>query len=70
MKNYNREVRPVINASTPVVVHVGITLTQIFDMVRGAATICQKTIRQTIGPKLISKVRVIHLVQIIIKRFF
>jgi hypothetical protein len=33
MKNYNREVRPVVNASTPVVVHVGITLTQIFDMV-------------------------------------
>jgi hypothetical protein len=34
MKNYNREVRPVVNASTAVVVHVGITLTQIFDMVR------------------------------------
>ena len=33
MKNYNREVRPVVNASTAVVVHVGITLTQIFDMV-------------------------------------
>ena len=33
MENYDREVRPVINASQAVVVRVGITLTQIFDMV-------------------------------------
>merc|ERR1719495_784034 len=32
MSNYDREVRPVYNASHPVVVRVGITLTQIFDM--------------------------------------
>ena len=34
MANYDREVRPVYNASQAVVVRVGITLTQIFDMVR------------------------------------
>ena len=33
MANYDREVRPVYNASQAVVVRVGITLTQIFDMV-------------------------------------
>ena len=33
MSNYDREVRPVYNASQKVVVRVGITLTQIFDMV-------------------------------------
>jgi len=32
MSNYDREVRPVYNASQKVVVRVGITLTQIFDM--------------------------------------
>ena len=31
--NYDREVRPVYNASKAVVVRVGITLTQVFDMV-------------------------------------
>lgn len=35
LRNYDRRVRPVVNASTPVIIHVGITLTQIFDMVRG-----------------------------------
>ena len=34
MSNYDREVRPVFNVSETVQVHVGITLTQIFDMVR------------------------------------
>lgn len=33
MENYDREVRPVYNATKAVVVKVGITLTQIFDMV-------------------------------------
>ena len=33
MQNYDREVRPVINVSTAMKVKVGITLTQIFDMV-------------------------------------
>lgn len=33
MENYDKEVRPVINASKAVEVRVGITLTQIFDMV-------------------------------------
>ena len=33
MENYDREVRPVYNASHAVEVKVGITLTQIFDMV-------------------------------------
>lgn len=33
MKNYDRDVRPVINVNDNVTVHVGITLTQIFDMV-------------------------------------
>ena len=32
MKNYEKSVRPVINSSTTVVVRLGITLTQIFDM--------------------------------------
>ena len=30
---YERTVRPVRNASTPVVIRMGLTLTQIFDMV-------------------------------------
>ena len=34
MWGYDRNVRPVINASHPVVIQLGITLTQIFDMVR------------------------------------
>lgn len=34
MRGYERDVRPVRNASHAVVVQVGITLTQIFDMVR------------------------------------
>ena len=33
MRKYEKSVRPVINATTPVVVKLGITLTQIFDMV-------------------------------------
>ncbi|TRY67632.1 hypothetical protein TCAL_14683 [Tigriopus californicus] len=33
MQNYDREVRPVFNFSDTVQVKVGITLTQIFDMV-------------------------------------
>ncbi len=33
MAKYNNKVRPVFNASSIVTVHVGITLTQIFDMV-------------------------------------
>ena len=33
MANYEKAVRPVHNASTPVVVQLGITLTQIFDVV-------------------------------------
>ena len=33
MENYDKEVRPVVNASKAVEVRVGITLTQIFDMV-------------------------------------
>ena len=33
MESYDREVRPVYNASKAVEVRVGITLTQIFDMV-------------------------------------
>jgi hypothetical protein len=33
LHSYNNKVRPVINASSIVTVHVGITLTQIFDMV-------------------------------------
>ncbi len=33
MRNYERSVRPVINATTPVIVQLGITLTQIFDLV-------------------------------------
>ena len=34
LAGYDRRVRPVINASTPVITRIGITLTQIFDMVR------------------------------------
>ena len=34
MQNYDRDVRPVVNVNDNVTVHVGITLTQIFDMVR------------------------------------
>ena len=33
LNGYDRRVRPVINASTPVITSIGITLTQIFDMV-------------------------------------
>lgn len=33
MKGYERDVRPVKNASTPVVIQLSITLAQIFDMV-------------------------------------
>lgn len=33
MRGYERDVRPVRNASTPVVIQLSITLTQIFDMV-------------------------------------
>ena len=35
MQNYDKEVRPVYDAASKVVVNVGITLTQIFDMVGG-----------------------------------
>ena len=34
MRGYERDVRPVKNASTPVVIQLSITLTQIFDMVQ------------------------------------
>lgn len=33
MTGYDRNVRPVRNASHPIVIQLGITLTQIFDMV-------------------------------------
>ena len=33
VNGYERDVRPVKNATTPVVIQLGITLTQIFDMV-------------------------------------
>lgn len=33
MLGYDRDVRPVKNASHPIVIQLGITLTQIFDMV-------------------------------------
>ena len=33
MQNYDREVRPVVNVTNAVTVRIGITLTQIFDMV-------------------------------------
>ena len=33
MDGYERDVRPVRNASRPILIQVGITLTQIFDMV-------------------------------------
>ena len=32
MKGYERDVRPVRNASTPIVIQLSMTLTQIFDM--------------------------------------
>lgn len=32
-RGYEKSVRPVRNASTPVIVHMGLTLTQIFDLV-------------------------------------
>ena len=32
MRNYDREVRPVVDPKTAMVVNVGITLTQIFDL--------------------------------------
>jgi nicotinic acetylcholine receptor len=38
MRGYDKSVRPVYNASTPVVVRLGITLTQIFDVV--CLTLC------------------------------
>ena len=34
MKGYDRQVRPLTNHNGNITVHVGITLTQIFDMVR------------------------------------
>lgn len=37
MRGYERDVRPVKNASTPVVIQLSITLTQIFDMVTDAS---------------------------------
>ena len=33
MRGYEKSVRPVRNASTPVIIQMGLTLTQIFDMV-------------------------------------
>ena len=33
MRGYDRDVRPVRNASHPIIIELGITLTQIFDMV-------------------------------------
>ena len=39
LAGYNRHVRPVLNHNSNVTVHVGITLTQIFDMV-SADDIC------------------------------
>ena len=36
MQNYDRQVRPLTNHNGNITVHVGITLTQIFDMVRFA----------------------------------
>ena len=41
MLNYDREVRPVIDPKTAMKVFVGITLTQIFDMVM----FCRVTVR-------------------------
>lgn len=40
MRNYDRSIRPVKNASTPVVIRLGITLTQIFDLVSIAGRVC------------------------------
>ena len=45
MENYDREVRPVYNASHTVEVKVGITLTQIFDMVSWSLLKIEKIIR-------------------------
>ena len=47
MENYDREVRPVYNASHAVVVNVGITLTQIFDMVGNMDIIASTSINIT-----------------------
>jgi nicotinic acetylcholine receptor len=33
MRNYDNNIRPVKDASTPVIIRLGITLTQIFDLV-------------------------------------
>ena len=40
INGYERDVRPVKNATTPVVIQLGITLTQIFDMVTLYAYMC------------------------------
>ena len=34
LSNYNKQVRPILDHNGNITVHVGITLTQIFDMVR------------------------------------
>lgn len=34
LTNYNNKVRPILDHNSNITVHVGITLTQIFDMVR------------------------------------
>lgn len=34
LRGYEKSVRPVRNASTPIVVRLGITLTHLFDLVR------------------------------------
>lgn len=39
MRGYERDVRPVKNASTPVVIQLSITLTQIFDMVTASSPV-------------------------------
>ncbi|GFO36503.1 acetylcholine receptor protein alpha [Plakobranchus ocellatus] len=36
MRGYERSVRPVRNASSPVIIQMGLTLTQVLDMVRFA----------------------------------
>lgn len=36
MRNYDNTIRPVINASKPINIRLGITLTQIFDLVNGS----------------------------------
>ena len=40
-RGYERTVRPVRNASTPVIIRIGITLTQIFDMVSKIVVHCR-----------------------------